>query len=106
MLEKLEDIRRKYEDVKARLADPAFVQDHRAVRDAQKTLAEFEPIVAKLEEFRRFGRELAGARELTENLSPGDQLYQMASVERADLPEKLAPAGQGVTDGLLPPRPD
>ena len=30
MLEKLEDIRRKYEDLKARLADPAFVQEVRA----------------------------------------------------------------------------
>ena len=40
MFEKLKDIRRKYEEVRARLADPDFVQDHRAVRDAQKTLTE------------------------------------------------------------------
>ena len=46
MFSKLEEIRRKYEEVRARLADPAFVQDHRAARDAQKTLAEFEPIIA------------------------------------------------------------
>ena len=46
MLDKLEEIRRKYEEVRARLADPEFVQDHRAVRDAQKTLSDFEPVVA------------------------------------------------------------
>ena len=34
MLEKLEEIRRKYDEIKARLGDPQFVQDHRAVRDA------------------------------------------------------------------------
>src|SRR6266566_2325965 len=106
MLEKLEDIRHKYEDLKARLADPDFVQDNRAVRDAQKTLAEFEPIVAKLEEYRRFGRELGGARELTENLSPGDELYQMASVERAELTEKLARAEQELKVLLLPRDPN
>ena len=53
MLEKLEDIRRKYDEIRARLADPEFVQDHRAVRDAQKTLSEFEPIVAKIDEQRQ-----------------------------------------------------
>ena len=71
MFEKLEDIRRKYEEVKARLADPAFVQDHRAVRDAQKTLTELEPIVAKIAEQRQVQKELDGARELVESLSPG-----------------------------------
>ncbi len=89
MLEKLEEIRRKYDEVRSRLADPQFVQDHRAVRDAQKTLAEFEPIVAKIEEYRRVGEELAGARELTESLPPGDELYQLAASERATLTSRL-----------------
>jgi len=90
MLEKLEDIRRKYDALRARLADPEFVRDHRAVRDAQKTLSEFEPIVAKIEEQRRLQKELGGAREMVEQLSPGDELYQMAAAERASLTEQLA----------------
>ena len=53
MIEKLEDIRHKYEEIRTRLTDPDFVQDHRAVREAQKTLTEFEPIIAKTEEHRR-----------------------------------------------------
>ena len=89
MLEKLEEIGRKYEEVKSRLADPDFVQDHRAVRDAQKTLSEFEPIIAKMEEYRRVQKELQGARELTESLSPGDELYQLASSERTALAARL-----------------
>src|ERR1700693_4239935 len=89
MLEKLEEIRRKYEEVRARLADPEFVQDHRAVRDAQKTLSEFEPVVAKTEEYRRVQKELQGARELTESLPPGDELYQLASSERATVTARL-----------------
>ncbi len=89
MFSKLEEIRRKYEELRVRLADPAFVQDHRAVRDAQKTLAEFEPIIAKNEEHRRVARELEGARELVESLSPGEELYQMAATERAALTERL-----------------
>jgi len=89
MFSKLEEIRRKYEELRVRLADPTFVQDHRAVRDAQKTLAEFEPIIAKNEEHRRLTRELEGARELVESLSPGEELYQMAAAERTGLTERL-----------------
>ena len=102
MLEKLEEIRRKYDEVKSRLGDPRFVQDHRAVRDAQKTLSEFEPIIAKMEEYRRVQKELQGARELTESLSPGDELYQMAASERAALTARLQEAEQELKVLLLP----
>src|SRR6266508_2572844 len=102
MLEKLEEIRRKYDEVKARLADPAFVQDHRAVRDAQKTLTDLEPIVAKMEEQRQIQKELDGARELVESLSPGDELYQMAAAERAALTDRLQGVEQELKLLLLP----
>ena len=102
MLEKLEEIRRKYDEVKARLADPQFVQDHRAVRDAQKTLSEFEPIIAKMEEYRRVQKELQGARELTESLPPGDELYQLASSERTALTARLQEVEQELKVLLLP----
>jgi peptide chain release factor 1 len=106
MLEKLEDIRRRYEEIKDRLSDPTFVSDHRAVRDAQKTLAEFEPIVAKIEERKRLERELAGAREMTEQLSPGDELYAVATAERADLTERLARVDEDLKVLLLPKDPN
>jgi peptide chain release factor 1 len=106
MFSKLEEIRRKYEEVRARLCDPEFVQDHRAVRDAQKTLAEFEPIIAKNEEHSRVSRELAGARELVESLSPGEELYQMAAAERASLTERLAELEQELKLLLVPRDPN
>jgi peptide chain release factor 1 len=106
MLEKLEEIRRKYEEVRARLADPDFVQDHRAVRDAQKTLTEFEPIIARMDEFRRIRKELDGARELVESLAPGDELYQMAAAERAALAERLEAVEQELKVLLLPRDPN
>src|SRR5512138_1767011 len=103
MFEKLEEIRRKYDEIRARLADPAFLQDHRAVRDAQKTLAELEPIIRKTEEHRQVQRELEGARELVESLSPGEELYQMAAAERTSLTERLA-AIEGQLKVLLLPK--
>jgi peptide chain release factor 1 len=103
MLQKLEDIRRRYEEIKARLGNPDFVQDHRAVRDAQRKLSEFEPIVAKIEERGRIARELQGARELTDSLPPGDEMYQMASAERAALTAELERV-EGELKVLLLPR--
>jgi peptide chain release factor 1 len=106
MFEKLEDIRRKYDEVKSRLADPGFVQDHRAVRDAQKTLTELEPVVGKIAEQRQVQKELDGARELVESLSPGEELYQMAAAERASLTERLAAVEQELKVLLLPKDPN
>jgi peptide chain release factor 1 len=106
MFEKLEDIRRKYEEVRDRLGDPAFVQDHRAVRDAQKTLRELEPVVAKIAEQRQVQKELEGAREMVESLAPGDELYQMAAAERAELTERLARIEQELKVLLLPKDPN
>ncbi len=106
MLEKLDDIRRRYEEIRGRLADPEFVQDHKAVRDAQRTLSEFEPIVAKIEERTRIARELQGARELTDSLPPGDELYQMASAERTALNDALAAVEEELKVLLLPKDPN
>ena len=106
MLEKLDDIRRKYDAIRARLADPEFVQDHRAVRDAQKTLTEFEPIIGKIEEHGRMRRELEGARHLVESLPPGDELYQLAAVERAELTEGLERVEAELKVLLLPRDPN
>jgi len=106
MFEKLEEIRRKYDEVKARLADPQFVQDHRAVRDAQKTLTELEPVVAKISEQRQVQKELDGARELVESLAPGEELYQMAAAERAALTERLGAVEQELKVLLLPRDPN
>jgi peptide chain release factor 1 len=102
MLEKLEEIRRKYDEVKARLADPEFVQDHRSVREAQKTLTEFLPIIQKMEESRQLQKELEGARELVESLSAGEELHQMAAAERASLTERLQAIEQEIKVLLLP----
>ena len=106
MIQKLEDIRQKYEQIRARLSDPAFVQDHRAVREAQKTLSEFEPIIAKTEEHRRIARELEGAREMAESLSPGDELHQMATAERASLTARLSEVEQQIQLLLVPKDPN
>jgi peptide chain release factor 1 len=62
--------------------------------------------VAKIGEQRQIQKELDGARELVESLSPGDELYQMASTERAALTERLARIDQDLKLLLLPRDPN
>jgi len=106
MLERLEEIRRKQEEIRRRLEDPEFVRDHRAVRDAQKTLSELEPIVERIEERRRIERELAGARQLAESLPAGDELRELASAEREELASRLAGVEDELKILLLPKDPN
>src|SRR5262249_10129407 len=61
---------------------------------------------AKMDEFRRVGEELRGAREMTESLPPGDELYQMAAAERASLTDRLATIEQELKLLLLPKDPN
>ena len=106
MLEKLEEIRRKYDALRARLADPDFVQDHRAVRDAQKTLTEFEPIIGKIEEHHRLRRSWKGRGRWSSRCPPGDELYQLAAAERMDLTGHLGRVEEELKVLLLPRDPN
>jgi peptide chain release factor 1 len=59
-----------------------------------------------MEESRQLQKELDGARELVESLSPGDELYQMAAVERSTLGERLQAIEQDIKVLLLPRDPN
>src|SRR5512142_3018005 len=90
MIDKLQEIEKKYASLQARLEDPAVAQDYAAVRDAQKALAEFEPIVEKYRAYRKAAADLEGAREMLASLPPGDELQAMAAVEAEELRAKIA----------------
>ena len=90
MIEKLEEIEKKYTSIQRRLEDPAVAQDYAAVRDAHKALSEFEPIVEKYRSFRKARADLQGAREMAAALPPGDELRAMAETEASELEARVA----------------
>jgi peptide chain release factor 1 len=90
MIEKLEEIERKYSGLQTRLEDPAIAQDYAAVRDTQKALAEFQPIVEKYREYRKRRVELEGAQEVLASTGAGEELHLLAESESAELRQKLA----------------
>jgi peptide chain release factor 1 len=105
MIEKLEEIEKKYTSIQRRLEDPAVAQDYAAVREAQKALSEFEPIVEKYRSFRKAKKDLDGAREMAAALPAGDELRAMAETEAGDLESRVASLEEDLRLLLVPKDP-
>jgi peptide chain release factor 1 len=105
MFDRLEEIDNKYAQIQRRLADPDFVQDYAAVRDAQKALTEIEPVVTRYREFRKVSRDLDGAREMLSATSSGEELHEMARAEVTELSARKEALEQDLRLLLLPKDP-
>ncbi|HQN96886.1 MAG TPA: peptide chain release factor 1 [Thermoanaerobaculales bacterium] len=105
MLDKLEEIARRHEELVAQQADPAVAVDPKRSREIGKKVAELEPVVSAFREYRRLESELEGARELA---SGGDdpELRAMAAAEAEQLAAALAEVEQRIKVLLLPEDPN
>src|SRR5438874_3054589 len=73
MLERLADLEREYEDVLAKLADPAVIGDQRALRDVSRRHKELEPIVQRYREYRAAMDQLTEAKQMLGDSSGDDR---------------------------------
>jgi peptide chain release factor 1 len=106
MIEKLEAIERKFTQIQERLSDPAIAQDYAAVRDMQKALADYQPIVEKYRQYRKASADLQGVREMLASSAPGDEIQDLAAQESASLKERLARLEEDLRLLLLPRDPN
>jgi peptide chain release factor 1 len=106
MIEKLQEIESQYAAIQKRLEDPSVAQDYAAVRDAQKALAEFEPIVEKYRAYRKAAADLEGAGEMLGSLPPGDELHAMAAAEAEELRASIAKIEEELRLLLVPRDPN
>ncbi len=89
MLPELESVEEKYRLLTRSLSDPALLADPKKVRQASIERAELEPLVRKLEEFRRVRKDIQDSRDiLAEAADP--ELREMAE---SDLHRLDAEAG-------------
>ncbi|MCU1453072.1 MAG: peptide chain release factor 1 [Acidimicrobiales bacterium] len=73
MLDKLEALEREFDDVEARLADPAVFADHDRYRDLARRHKELDAIVSRARELRQRTEDLATAREMFSDASGDDR---------------------------------
>src|SRR5437667_4725003 len=81
MLERLADLEREYEDVLAKLADPAVIADQRALRAVSTRHKELEPIVQRYREYRAAMDQLAEAKQMLGASSGDDREIWRSMVE-------------------------
>ncbi len=84
MIEKLEQIQQRYDEVTRLLSDPAIVGDQKMFRELGKEHTELTPIVKALERYRRILNDIKGNKEILE--TPGDpELTDLAQTELREL---------------------
>jgi peptide chain release factor 1 len=106
MFQKLDEIERKYAALEGRRASPEVASDHVEYTKIVRAMKEIAPIVEKVREMRRVDEELAGARELVDTLSSGDELHAMALGEFEELRSKKSVLEEDLRILLLPKDPN
>ncbi|MFV2072356.1 MAG: peptide chain release factor 1 [Thermoanaerobaculales bacterium] len=105
MLERLEEIARRHEELLAVQVDPEVAVDPNRSREVAIKLAEMEPVVAVYREYARVRDELEGAREI---LAEGDdsEMRELAESEAAELEARIGEIEQELKVLLLPEDPN
>jgi peptide chain release factor 1 len=104
MLDKLASVEARYDEMMARLADPAVQADPNEFRTLGKALSEIEELNAKAREYRAVLKDLAGARELASGADP--DMAELAREEVRQLEEREAALLGEIKVLLLPKDPN
>ncbi len=105
MLDRLDEVARRFAELRAEQARPEVLSDPRRLAEVSRRLAEIEPIVTAYQNYRRLLEEERGARQvLAEERDP--ELRAMAEDELATLKGALAALEEQLKILLLPADPN
>jgi peptide chain release factor 1 len=102
MLDQLESLDAKFQEIEAQLQDPAVVSDMKRLRELTKLRSELEPVVAAWHLQRNRIQQLAEAEEILGDKSQDPDLREMAGMEIPGLKEAIL-AGEAELRRLLVP---
>ncbi|TBW39664.1 peptide chain release factor 1 [Azotobacter chroococcum] len=104
LLNKLDLLHDRYEELTALLGDAQVIAEQTRFRAYSKEYAEVEPVVAAYREFRKVQDDLAGAQALLKDSDP--DLREMAAEEVAEARERLVGLEDRLQRMLLPKDPN
>ena len=84
MLDRLRDLEREFDDVEARLADPALLADQERYQEVTRRYRELEAIVVPARELRQRTDDLETAKEMLTGLDGDDREVMRAEVSEAE----------------------
>ena len=106
MLEQLSQLEDTHDELTARLADPEVLADPRAYTEASKKLSELAHVVELYRRYKDLRRQLGETEEMLAGLERGDELYEMAQQERAELSGRLDELEERLRLELIPKDPN
>jgi peptide chain release factor 1 len=104
MLERLQEVERRFEELERLVADPAVIANHREFAKLARERSQLEETVAVYRRRQEVAREIAGHRELLDDQDP--DLREMARGELAGLESQLAALDDQLKTLLLPRDPN
>jgi len=106
VLEQLSQLEDTHDELTARLADPEVLADPRAYTEASKKLSELAHVVELYRRYKDLRRQLGETEEMLAGLERGDELYEMAQQERAELSGRLDELEERLRLELIPKDPN
>jgi peptide chain release factor 1 len=105
MLDQLESLDAKYQEIEAQLQDPAVVSDMKRLRELSKLRSELEPVVAAWHLQRTRIRQLQEAEAILGDKSQDPELREMAELEVLELKTAIQEGEAGLRHLLVPKDP-
>jgi peptide chain release factor 1 len=103
MLDQLESLDAKFQEIEAQLQDPAVVSDNKRLRELSKLRAELEPVVLAWHAQRTRIKQLDEAEGILADKTQDPELREMAEMEIPDLKTAIQ-AGEAALKQLLIPK--
>ncbi|GGJ92949.1 peptide chain release factor 1 [Pseudomonas matsuisoli] len=104
LLNKLDTLQDRYEELTALLGDAEIISDQTRFRAYSKEYAEVEPVVSTFQHFRKVQNDLEGALALLKDNDP--DLREMAEEEVAEAKARLVELEEALQRSLLPKDPN
>jgi peptide chain release factor 1 len=105
MLDRLEKVRERYDEVTRLLSDPAVVSDQDRFRSLGKEHSDLTPVIRAYEAYRKAKTDLDGLKEITET-STDPELRQLAYGELEELRARVASLEEELKTLLIPKDPN
>lgn len=106
MLDKLEQVEKRYEEINEKLCNPDVVSDMELYKKYMQEMKHLTPVVEKFREHKKALSDVAGAQEMLEDASLDAELREMAQEELETAKEQVETTAQELKILLLPRDPN
>ena len=106
MLEKLDFITDKYNELSAIVSDPEVIANQAVWQKHAKEMGEMEPIVKKYQEYKKVKEGIADAKEIISESGCDEEMKELAKMELDELEGKVEPLEEELKILLLPKDPN